>query len=98
MVGENYGFVSFLNITLWSSKFIEFDVCGRPLFVNPVFMDNKTLMTFLWMPGPVALLGLYQITWHPVTLVHILPHRLEYLQQVENVVIINQCSKETQKQ
>ena len=37
------GFVSFLNTKLWSSKFIELDVCGRPLFTNPVtFMYGGT--------------------------------------------------------
>ena len=33
---EIVSFVSFLNMKLSSSKFIELDVCGRPLFANPV--------------------------------------------------------------
>ena len=36
MDGDNFKFVSFLNTKLWSSKFTELDVCGRPLFANPV--------------------------------------------------------------
>ena len=38
--GENFRFVSFLNTKLWSSKL---DVCGRPLFANPVtYIDQDT--------------------------------------------------------
>ena len=33
----------YLNTKLWSSKFIELDVCGRPLFANPV---TYTVMWF----------------------------------------------------
>ena len=33
MDGES---LSLLNTKLWSSKFIELDVCGRPLFANLV--------------------------------------------------------------
>jgi len=34
--GENFRFVCVLKLKLQSFKFIELDVCGRPLFVNPV--------------------------------------------------------------
>ena len=36
MDGENFRLICYLNTKLWSSKFIELDVCGRPLFANPV--------------------------------------------------------------
>ena len=36
VVGESFRLICFLNTELWSSEFIELDVCGRPLFANPV--------------------------------------------------------------
>jgi len=35
--GENFRPVWHLNAKLWSSNFKELDVCGRPLFANPVY-------------------------------------------------------------
>ena len=37
---ENFKLVSSLITKLWVSKFIELDVCGRPLFANPVTNFN----------------------------------------------------------
>ena len=34
--GTSFSFVCLLIMKLWSSKFIQLDVCGRPLFANPV--------------------------------------------------------------
>ena len=36
MDGENVRLICYLNTKIWSSKLIELDVCGRPLFANPV--------------------------------------------------------------
>ena len=36
MDGESFRIMCFLNTELWSSEFIELDVCGRPLFTNLV--------------------------------------------------------------
>ena len=36
--------VSFLNTKVWSFKFIELDVCGRPLFANPVTYDMQNIL------------------------------------------------------
>ena len=36
MDGEKFRLLCYLNTELWSTKFIELDVCGRPLFANPV--------------------------------------------------------------
>ena len=36
MDGKNFRFICYLNTTLWSSKFIKLDVCGRPFLANPV--------------------------------------------------------------
>ena len=37
---QNCKLVAFLITKLWVSKFIELDVCGRPLFANPVTNFN----------------------------------------------------------
>ena len=38
----NFRILPFLNTKLWSSKFIELDVCGQLLFANPVtFIVSK---------------------------------------------------------
>ena len=35
--GESFRLICFVNTELWSSEFIEFDVCGKPpFFSNPV--------------------------------------------------------------
>ena len=33
---QNFKLVSSLSTKVWSFKFIELDVCGRPFFANPV--------------------------------------------------------------
>ena len=44
---ENFSFVCALKPKLQSSKFIELDVCGRPLFANPVTFANFKLENYL---------------------------------------------------
>jgi len=40
MTGESFRFICLLITKLWSLKFNKLDVCGRPLFTNPViFVD-----------------------------------------------------------
>ena len=36
MARKTFSIVTCMVIKLWVSKFIELDVCGRPLFENPV--------------------------------------------------------------
>ena len=43
MAGRNFSSIFYSTAKLWSSKFRELDVCGRPLFANP--------FTF-WHPQP----------------------------------------------
>ena len=43
MDGEIFRFICYLHTELWSSKFIELDVCETPLFTNPVTNDNSML-------------------------------------------------------
>ena len=46
--GEIFRLICLINAELWSSKFIELDVCGRPLFANPVtYIDHTKFNPFL---------------------------------------------------
>ena len=42
--GEIFRLICYLNTELWSPTFTELDVCGRPLFANPVtYIDYRNL-------------------------------------------------------
>ena len=42
--GELFRLICYLNTELWSPTFTELDVCGRPLFANPVtYIDYRNL-------------------------------------------------------
>ena len=42
--GEMFRLICYLNTELWSPTFTELDVCGRPLFANPVtYIDYRNL-------------------------------------------------------
>ena len=43
-----FSFVSFLNTKLWSSMFIELDVCGRLFFANLVTYSVSTVDTYTY--------------------------------------------------
>ena len=48
MNGENFTFICYLNTKVWSQIY---DVCGRPLFANPVTHSEYTIGLFTSCAG-----------------------------------------------
>ena len=47
----NFRCLFLLSIKLWFSKLIELDVCGRPLFANPVTYIHVYIMLLFVLVG-----------------------------------------------